>query len=118
MPHGRGTLAAATPERAEATLPAGAKVTLGIRPEHVQRVPAGAVGPRTGRASHVEQLGEACYLDPLSRDGVLTVRQGGDTAVVADDAVLVTLPECHCQVFGPDGRAVPRHLPASGTVVH
>ena len=130
-----GTLTAATPERAEVTLRdgtrvtalvdattllAGAKVTLGIRPEHVQRVPAGAVGTMTGRASHVEQLGEASYLylDSLSRDGFLTVRQGGDTAVVPGDTVSVTLPEGHCHVFGPDGRAVPRHLPASGTVLH
>ncbi len=124
-----GTLAGATAARAEVrlrdgthvsalvdatALPAGANVTLGIRPEHVEVAPNGTV---TGRASHVEQLGEASYLylDSPSRDGFLTVRQEGDTAAVPGDAIAVALPERHCHLFGPDGRALPRHLPVGAT---
>ena len=75
------TLAGATPERAElvlrdgtrasarvdaTTLPAGATVTLGIRPEHVGLAPAGGTGALAGRASHVEQLRRSVL--PLPRD--------------------------------------------------
>ena len=125
-----GTLAAATPERAEVILrdgspagalvdatglPAGASVSLGIRPEHVDLAREGGTGSVKGRASHVERLGEASYLylEWPSRDGFLTVRQEGDTATSPGDAVSVRLPERHCHLFGPDGRAVPRH-PATG----
>ena len=93
-------------------LPAGAAVTLGIRPEHVEIAPGANPGAVTGRASHIEQLGEASYLylESPAHEGFLILRQEGDTAVAAGDTLAVRLPERHCHLFGPDGRAVPRHL--------
>ena len=123
-----GTLTRATRERAEVTLrdgtrvaarvdatslPANAAVTLGVRPEHVVLADGAGPGRVVGVASHVEQLGDASYLylESPTREGFVIVRQEGDTATDAGDTVAVTVPESHCHLFGPDGRAVPRHLP-------
>ncbi|HTW25852.1 MAG TPA: sn-glycerol-3-phosphate ABC transporter ATP-binding protein UgpC [Acetobacteraceae bacterium] len=91
-------------------------VTLGIRPEHILfgESSPGASGLR-GQASHVEQLGEASfvYLESPVLDGLIAVRQEGDTRIATGETVSVTLPAEHCHLFGPDGRAFPRHMDAT-----
>jgi multiple sugar transport system ATP-binding protein len=120
----KGVVAAASGERAEvafrdgsraaARVDAGAAtigdaVFLGIRPEHV------AIGTGegvAGTASHVEHLGEASYvyLESPALDGLLTVRQAGDTPARAGETLAVTLPPQHCHLFDAAGRAFPRHM--------
>ncbi|QQK05249.1 ABC transporter ATP-binding protein [Burkholderia anthina] len=89
----------------------GARVTLGIRPEHV-RVGAGIV---TGEVAHAEQMGEHTYLyldTPLcdqpivAKTDALTVRIG--------ERVRFDLPAGAMHLFHPDGRAAARtpHAPA------
>ena len=123
-----GTLTAAAADHAQVTLRDGTRVTalvdaqsgkpgemvtIGVRPEHLRL--AGRPGDPTvvaGRASHIEQLGEASYLyiESPAQDGFLTVRQEGDTAVTPGESVAVTIPAQHCHLFGAAGRAFPRHL--------
>ena len=127
-----GTIAQAAPERAEVVLRDGTRVaarvdasnsktgdriSLGIRPEHTRLAPASNAGTLNGEASHVEQLGEASYLylDSTAANGLLTVRQDGDTGISPGEAVAVTLPEEHCHLFDANGRAFARHM-APGTV--
>ncbi len=89
----------------------GARVTLGIRPEHV-RVGAGIV---TGEVAHAEQMGEHTYLyldTPLcdqpivAKTDALTVRIG--------ERVRFDLPAGAMHLFHPDGHAAARtpHAPA------
>ena len=126
------TVTAAGPDRAEVTLGDGTrlaaavdaraakpgdKVTLGIRPEHLG-LGRGIDGASTveGRASHVEQLGEASYLylEVAAVDGFVTVRQDGDTGVGPGETVSPVLPEHHCHLFDAAGRAFPRLLRDKG----
>ena len=112
---GDGTRLAATVD-AHAAKP-GDKVTLGIRPEHLGlgRGIEGAFAVE-GRASHVEQLGEASYLylEVPAVDGFVTVRQEGDTSVEPGETVSTVLPERHCHLFDAAGRAFPRLLRGKG----
>ena len=112
---GDGTrLAAAVDARAAKP---GDKVTLGIRPEHLElgRGIEGAIVVE-GRASHVEQLGEASYLylEVAAVDGFVTVRQDGDISVGPGETVSTVLPEQHCHLFDAAGRAFPRLLRGKG----
>ncbi len=112
---GDGTrLAAAVDARAAKP---GDKVTLGIRPEHLE-LGRGIEGAFVveGRASHVEQLGEASYLylEVAAVDGFVTVRQDGDTSVGPGETVSTVLPEQHCHLFDAAGRAFPRLLRGKG----
>ena len=95
----------------------GDRVTLGIRPEHL-RLGLGLAGTSgvEGRASHVEQLGEASYLylEVPAVDGFVTVRQEGDTSVGPGEVVSTVLPEQHCHLFDAAGRAFPRLLRDKG----
>ena len=95
----------------------GDKVTLGVRPEHLGfgRGLEGAFRIE-GRASHVEQLGEASYLylEVPAVDGFVTVRQEGDTSVGSGETVSTFLPEQHCHLFDAAGRAFPRLLRGKG----
>ncbi len=122
----KGVVAAASGERAEvafrdgsraeALVDAGAAtvgdaVSLGIRPEHAA---IGAGEGVAGTASHVEHLGEASYvyLESPALDGLLTVRQEGDTPARAGQDFAVTLPPQHCHLFDVAGRAFPRKIEA------
>ena len=112
---GSGTRLAAMVD-ARAAKP-GDTVTLGIRPEHLRlgRGQDGAFAVE-GRASHVEQLGEASYLylEVPAVEGFVTVRQEGDTSVAPGETVGTVLPEQHCHLFDAAGRAFPRLLRSTG----
>ena len=125
-----GTIAQAAPDRAEVVLrdgtrvaarvdagsaKAGDRISLGIRPEHTRLAPSGNAGTLSGTASHVEQLGEASYLylESTASNGLLTVRQEGDTGITPGEAVAVALPEEHCHLFDAQGRAFARHMGAT-----
>ncbi len=126
------TVTAAGTDRAEVTLGDGTrlaaivdaraakpgdKVTLGIRPEHME-LGGGIAGvfSADGRASYVEQLGESSYLylELPGIAGAVTVRQDGDTSVAPGETVSVVFPEQHCHLFDAAGRAFSRLLRAKG----
>jgi multiple sugar transport system ATP-binding protein len=93
----------------------GAAVTLGIRPEHMQLAPLGTDGPALrGQASHIEHLGESSfvYIESPVLDGLIAVRQPGDTRVTTGQTVAVILPPEDCHLFAGDGRAYPRRVDA------
>ncbi len=94
---------------APARLPAGAPVTLGIRPEHIRAGSAGvnAVG---GEVANVEQLGGLSYVRLASPE--LTVQLPGQTRMEYGHQADVNLPPAAIHVFDADGRAVPRLVSA------
>ncbi len=96
----------------------GAPMTLGIRPEHVQRVASEPdAAPATtaatslrGTVRAIERLGEGSYLYLATGhdDQMITVKESGDSTV-ADGATLeLVLPPASCHLFDDDGRAFPR----------
>ncbi len=124
----KGVVAAASGERAEVAFRDGAhamalvdagtaeigdRVSLGIRPEHAS-LGAASDGAIACTASHVEHLGDASYiyLESPAVDGLLTVRQEGDTPARPGETFGVALPPQHCHLFDAAGRAFPRRLVA------
>jgi multiple sugar transport system ATP-binding protein len=98
----------------------GAAVTLGIRPEHVQRHAGAAAGARLrGTVRAVERLGEGSYVylstsaDAAAGavDQMITIKEPGDSEAVEDSVIEVALPRASCHLFDGDGRAFPRLEP-------
>ncbi len=78
----------------------GDRVTIGVRPEHLELRDAGGEGVQ-GRVSHVEHLGEASYVY-VRIDGApmpITLREEGDSRAVEGDLVTVGVPARGCHVF-------------------
>jgi multiple sugar transport system ATP-binding protein len=90
---------------APARLPAGAQVTLGIRPEHV-RVGGASVNAVNGSVTNVEQLGGLSYVRLSAPE--LTVQLPGQTRLTYGQRAEVNLPPETIHVFDADGKAVPR----------
>ncbi len=90
-----------------AAQPAGAPVTVGVRPEHAE---PGAAGQHIVREVRwQERLGEATY---LYLDGALTVKAPGQARADAGQRVAVTLPPAALHLFDDQGLALPRCVPA------
>ena len=90
-----------------AALPAGAPVTVGMRPEHAE---PGAAGQHIVRELRwQERLGEATY---LYLDGELTVKAPGQAHADAGQRLAVTLPATALHLFDEQGLALPRCIPA------
>jgi multiple sugar transport system ATP-binding protein len=98
----------------------GTAVTLGIRPEHVQRHAGAAAGARLrGTVRAVERLGEGSYVylstsadaAPGAIDQMITIKEPGDSEAVEDSVIEVALPRASCHLFDRDGRAFPRLEP-------
>jgi multiple sugar transport system ATP-binding protein len=90
---------------APARLPAGARVTLGIRPEHI-RVGGAPVNAVNGSVANVEQLGGLSYVRLAAPE--LTVQLPGQTRLTYGQRAEVNLPPETIHVFDADGKAVPR----------
>jgi ABC-type sugar transport system ATPase subunit len=92
-------------------LAAGAPVTLGFRPEHVDLA---AEGPIAGEIDVVEQLGESHLTYVRLADGTqVTVRADGDAPVRARMQTHVAVDGAVCHLFRADGAAQRRHAAAS-----
>jgi multiple sugar transport system ATP-binding protein len=89
----------------------GAKVTLGIRPEHLVLGDTGN-GSTKGEVLYLEHLGEASfiYLTVQGVDGHVVVRQSGDTPVEMGDVLSITFPAEHCHLFNDQDRAYKRMI--------
>lgn len=95
---------------APAQLPAGAEVTLGIRPEHI-RVGGASVNAVNSNVANVEQLGGLSYVRLAPPE--LTVQLPGQTRLIYGQRAEVNLPPEAIHVFDADGKAVPPLVSAS-----
>ncbi|POF61612.1 ABC transporter [Novacetimonas maltaceti] len=94
----------------------GADVTLGIRPEHIRIIPAdsGAAHDNTqqGHILLVEHLGALSHVHVrLGTGHDLIIQTDDGRALVRGAPVTFFLPARHCQVFDPQGIAMPRMPP-------
>jgi multiple sugar transport system ATP-binding protein len=87
----------------------GAKVTLGIRPEHFA-TEANAQNAIRARVALVEPMGDATlvYMETAGCADGLTVRVPPEADIRNGAELAVGLPEKNCHLFDSDGRAFPR----------
>ncbi len=112
---GRDTATVKVPGGGTMTVPArtagmapGAKVTLGVRPEHL--VP-GEEGDSVmeGRVFVVERLGGETYCHVRVDGGQsVVIRTGGDSPVNPGEQVRIGVPAANCHLFDRDGIALAR----------
>jgi multiple sugar transport system ATP-binding protein len=96
-----------------AELDRGARVTLGIRPEHMQLAAPGSDEPNRVPVSvgHVEYLGDQSilYAQLPGVEDMLAVRHGAQgLPPQAGSAAELLLPPAHCLLFDAAGNALPR----------
>ena len=90
-------------DRLAGATPLGAKIGIGIRPEHATIDPDGAV---SGKITLVEQLGGMSTIRIDSFD--ITVQIAGQTALNLGDTAHVGLPRHALHVFDEAGLALPK----------
>jgi multiple sugar transport system ATP-binding protein len=87
----------------------GAALTLGVRPEHLQLMPAGTQADAQGVVGVVERLGAQSLVHVRLADaGELTLSVSGDDAVREGQAVGLRLAPEHLHLFDADGKALAR----------
>ncbi len=96
---GGARIAAISTER----LPAGADLTFGIRPEHLQVVPL-AQGMLQAEVVVAERLGGETYFHVRIADRNAIARVTGDSAVAAGAAIGLSFDPAQAHFFLPDGR--------------
>jgi multiple sugar transport system ATP-binding protein len=102
---GGGTLT--VPARTAGMAP-GAKVTLGVRPEHLVTGDQGAA-VMEGRVFVVERLGGETYCHVrVEGDQSVVIRTDGDSTVNPGEQVRIGIPAAHCHLFDRDGIALDR----------
>ncbi len=86
----------------------GAKVTLGVRPEHLVAEDQGDA-VMEGRVFVVERLGGETYCHVrVEGDQSVVIRTGGDSPVNPGERVRIGIPAAHCHLFDRDGIALDR----------
>src|SRR4051794_35637832 len=102
---GGGTLT--VPARTAGMAP-GAKVTLGVRPEHLVTGDQGDA-VMEGRVFVVERLGGETYCHVrVEGDHSVVIRTDGDSTVNPGERVRIGIPAAHCHLFDRDGIALDR----------
>jgi multiple sugar transport system ATP-binding protein len=97
---------------ADATPAIAGKVTLGIRPDRIEIVPA-SEGELAGTVRLVERLGTESHVHLSLEDGRdMTAVVRGTHPVANGETVHLCLPPQHCYLFDAEGRAVHRRLDA------
>ena len=91
-------------------LAAGSPVTLGVRPEHFNIVPAGQ-GQLRVTADVSERLGSDtyCHVRTASKE-MLTIRVRGDFAPRSGETLELAFDPAHCHLFDADGQAIAKRL--------
>jgi len=86
-----------------------AKLTLGIRPEHIVATPAQAEGSVPARVQVAEHLGDTTflYVELAGVSGSLTVKANPDNPLCNGDAAHLVFPPNCCFLFDPQGRTLP-----------
>jgi len=97
--------AVAVPVKAD-SVAAGAKVTLGVRPEHLKPADRGEL---SGDVIVTERLGgdTVLYLRPAG-GAMIVVQTDGNSTTRVNDHIAVQIDPETCHLFGADGRAIPR----------
>jgi multiple sugar transport system ATP-binding protein len=86
----------------------GDTLTLGVRPEHLEVVPADDAATLAGEVQVVERLGGLTYVYARTSDGtMLTVETGGDVRVRVGERVAVRLRGEACHLFRSDEQSLP-----------
>lgn len=81
----------------------GTKVTVGIRPEHVELTTS---GPDRGIVEVIERLGAITLVHVRMPDGeIIVVQTDGAVLTEVESRVSLTLPPQNCHLFAPDGLA-------------
>ena len=91
------------------SMASGAKLTLGIRPEHVQASAAPAFNALKAHVQVAEHLGDTIYLHLLMSGAPdnLTVRTDPENPLDTGDTAYLALPPKRCYLFTPQGRTLP-----------
>jgi multiple sugar transport system ATP-binding protein len=89
---------------------AGAAVTLGIRPEHLQIGDSGEGYKLNAKLRHTERLGDESllYLEVAPDAPLVTLRIEGDARRAPGEALQICLPPADCHLFDEAGQAFPR----------
>jgi multiple sugar transport system ATP-binding protein len=89
-------------------LPAGAKVTLGIRPEHVQASAAPVENSVKAHVQVAEHLGDTIYLHALLPGGTenLTIRTEPENPLDTGHTAYLGLPPKRCFLFSEQGKTL------------
>jgi multiple sugar transport system ATP-binding protein len=87
-------------------LPAGAEVTLGVRPEHLRLAREGAPSTHSGQAYMVELLGSDTFIHLREAGEDIVVRDSNARHVRMGDAVTISIPPAACHLFDKAGRRV------------
>jgi len=96
---GGGTVTVSAPGRK-----AGEKVTLGMRPEHMNYDPK---GPVKATVANVEQLGDSHLIYGRLADGSqLLARAAGQTAAQADEVISLSAEQSRCHLFDENGQRI------------
>jgi len=91
------------------TLAAGAKVTLGIRPEHAMAGPQPATGSVRAHVQLAEHLGDTTYLHVVLGDSTqLVVRTDPENPLNTGDIAHLNFPLSRCYLFDETGKTLPR----------
>jgi len=92
------------------TLAAGARLTLGIRPENLLASPAQMANSAPGRIQVAEHLGDIIYLyiTAPSCPETLTVKAAPDNPLKTGDQAYLAFPADHCYLFDAGGKTLPQ----------
>jgi multiple sugar transport system ATP-binding protein len=90
-------------------LPVGAKVTLGVRPEHVEASPQPSPGSVKGHVQLAEHLGDTTYLHIMlgGATSALVVRTDPDNPLNTGDTAHLTFPPSRSFLFNEQGLTQP-----------
>lgn len=88
----------------------GANLTMGIRPEHLERSDGDDQGVVVeGRTTIVEHLGGEILAHVAITDGVeIQIKMAGHEAIAVDERIALRLPESSCHLFDEQGESVSR----------
>ena len=90
-------------------LPAGAKVTVGIRPEHIVASASRSEGAVQAHVQLAEHLGDSTYLHVTVGDAPepLTIRTDPENPLDTGDTAWLVLPPARCFLFDEQGITLP-----------
>ena len=83
----------------------GDKVTLGIRPEHLEIAGSGGA---PARITFVETLGHATYAYADYAGAALTIQAPGDVSLKTGQDIRLSIPKAQAHLFDAEGKAFPR----------
>jgi len=92
------------------TLAAGARVTLGARPEHILAGQQSADNAVRAHVQLAEHLGDTVYLHAMLTGATeaMTVRAEPENPIDTGDVAWLTLPPKRCFLFSEQGKTLPR----------